>query len=47
MRFWDASAIVPLIVFESETTAMQALAAGDHGMLGRSTRRRRSRRTIG
>jgi predicted nucleic acid-binding protein len=33
MRFWDASAIVPLIVMEPETAAVQALAAGDRGML--------------
>jgi predicted nucleic acid-binding protein len=33
MNFWDASAIVPLLVEESTTTAMQALAADDPVML--------------
>ena len=33
MRFWDASAIVPLIVLESETATVQALAAADPAML--------------
>ena len=33
MRFWDASAIVPLLMHETETAAMQALAAGDPTML--------------
>lgn len=33
MRFWDASAIVPLLVFESSTRQMQSLAAADQGML--------------
>jgi predicted nucleic acid-binding protein len=33
MRFWDASAIVPLIVGEAATVAMQALARNDPAML--------------
>lgn len=33
MRFWDASAIVPLLIAEPTTAAMQALAAGDPAML--------------
>lgn len=33
MKFWDASAIVPLLVAESATVAMQAIAAGDGAML--------------
>ena len=33
MRFWDASAIVPLLMSEPTTTAVQALAAKDPGIL--------------
>jgi hypothetical protein len=33
MRFWDSSAIVPLILGESMTAAMQAVARNDAGML--------------
>jgi predicted nucleic acid-binding protein len=33
MRFWDASAIVPLLVAEASTRRLQALAARDPGML--------------
>ena len=33
MRFWDASAIVPLLVAEAQTRQVQALAAGDPVML--------------
>ena len=33
MRFWDASAIVPLLIMERATSTMQALAAKDAGML--------------
>jgi predicted nucleic acid-binding protein len=33
MKFWDASAIVPLLVAEPATPAMQALAAEDEAML--------------
>lgn len=33
MRFWDASAIVPLLVTESTTASLQALAAKDPAML--------------
>ncbi|OFW47753.1 MAG: hypothetical protein A3J29_01525 [Acidobacteria bacterium RIFCSPLOWO2_12_FULL_67_14b] len=33
MKFWDASAIVPLVVAEPATAAMQALAAKSPGML--------------
>ena len=33
MKFWDASAIVPLLVAESTTAAMQALAGKDDAML--------------
>ena len=33
MRFWDASAIVPLLVAESSTRSVQALAANDPVML--------------
>ena len=33
MKFWDASAIVPLLVAQSSTSAMQALAAKDSEML--------------
>ena len=33
MRFWDASAIVPLLVTEAATRRLQALAARDSGML--------------
>ena len=33
MRFWDASAIVPLLVAQESTAAMQALARADDGML--------------
>jgi predicted nucleic acid-binding protein len=33
MRFWDASAIVPLLVAEATTATLQALAARDSSML--------------
>lgn len=33
MKFWDASAVVPLLVAESSTAAMQALASRDADML--------------
>lgn len=33
MRFWDASAIVPLLMTEPATKALQALAAKDPAML--------------
>jgi uncharacterized protein len=33
MRFWDASAIVPLLIAERATDAVQAVASGDAGML--------------
>ena len=33
MRFWDASAIVPLLVAEASTRRLQALAAKDSSML--------------
>ena len=33
MRFWDASAVVPLLIAEPTTAAMQALAADDPAML--------------
>ncbi len=33
MKFWDASAIVPLLIMEPATAAMQALAARDTGMM--------------
>jgi predicted nucleic acid-binding protein len=33
MRFWDASAIVPLLVAERSTRRLQALAANDPAML--------------
>lgn len=33
MRFWDASAIVPLLVAEASTRRLQALAASDPDML--------------
>jgi hypothetical protein len=33
MRFWDASAIVPLLMAEPATGALQALAAKDTGIL--------------
>lgn len=33
MRFWDASAIVPLLVAESSTRRLQTLAAADTAML--------------
>lgn len=33
MRFWDASAIVPLLLTEPSTPAMQAIAAEDPAML--------------
>lgn len=33
MRFWDASAIVPLLVAEASTRRLQALAAKDPAML--------------
>ena len=35
MKFWDASAIVPLLVAEESTRPLQALAAKDVGMLVR------------
>src|SRR4029450_10773884 len=35
MRFWDASAIVPLLIAEASTPRMQALASADPAMLGR------------
>lgn len=33
MKFWDSSAVVPLIVAEPTTVAVQALATKDPGML--------------
>jgi hypothetical protein len=33
VRFWDASAIVPLLVAEPSTRRLQALAAKDSAML--------------
>lgn len=33
MKFWDASAIVPLLMAESTTAALQALVAKDSAML--------------
>ena len=33
MRFWDASAIVPLLMSEDSTRSMQALATSDPAML--------------
>lgn len=33
MKFWDASAIVPLVVAEASTRQLQALAASDSTML--------------
>jgi uncharacterized protein len=33
MRFWDASAIVPLVMSEAATKTLQALAAADPAML--------------
>lgn len=33
MKFWDASAIVPLLILEPTTKALQALAAADSEML--------------
>ena len=33
MRFWDSSAIVPLIVEEAASARMRDLYAGDRGML--------------
>ena len=33
MKFWDASAIVPLLIAEALTRRLQALAAGDPDML--------------
>lgn len=33
MKFWDASAIVPLLVVEESTARLQALAAKDSAML--------------
>lgn len=33
MRFWDASAIVPLLIAEASTRRMQALASDDPAML--------------
>lgn len=33
MKFWDASAIVPLLIAEAATRRLQALAAGDPDML--------------
>jgi hypothetical protein len=34
MEFWDASAIVPLLMIEATTRALQTLAADDPVMLG-------------
>ena len=33
MKFWDASAIVPLLMHEATTKALQGVAASDHAML--------------
>jgi hypothetical protein len=33
MRFWDASAIIPLLTSESTTAALQSLAEKDPSML--------------
>ena len=33
MRFWDASAVVPLLIAEASTPRLQALAVKDSGML--------------
>ena len=33
MKFWDASAIVPLLIVEPTTETMQAIAAQDPAML--------------
>ena len=33
MKFWDASAIVPLVISEESTKALQAVAAADPAML--------------
>ena len=33
MRFWDASAIVPLLIAEPTTETMQAIAGEDPAML--------------
>ncbi len=33
MRFWDSSAVVPLLIGEATTEAMQVIAADDPGML--------------
>ena len=33
MKFWDASAIVPLLIAEASTRRLQALAAGDPDLL--------------
>jgi predicted nucleic acid-binding protein len=33
VRFWDASAIVPLLIAEASTRRLQAFAASDPGML--------------
>jgi predicted nucleic acid-binding protein len=33
MRFWDASAIVPLLIAETATAALQAMAAENRAML--------------
>ena len=33
MKFWDASAIVPLLVFETTTKTLQGIAAADTAML--------------
>ena len=33
MRFWDASAIVPLLIAEASTRRLQAFAASDPDML--------------
>ena len=33
MKFWDASAIVPLLIAEAATRRLQALAAGDPDLL--------------
>ena len=33
MKFWDASAVVPLLIAEESTRRLQALAAKDSAML--------------
>jgi hypothetical protein len=35
MKFWDASAIVPLLVLETQTRQLQSMAAKDSAMLQR------------